>query len=70
MAGFTNRKTYNGVSYKVFVPENYNSNTEVLVYCHGGEDTDSNYATHFLNTNGGNTVVIFPTAIESFCETI
>lgn len=69
MAGFTNRKTYNGVSYKVFVPENYNSNTEVLVYCHGGEDTDSNYATHFLNTNGGNTVVIFPTANESFRET-
>ena len=69
MAGFTNRKTYNGVSYKVFVPENYNSNTEVLVYCHGGEDTDSNYATHFLNTTGGNTVVIFPTANESFRET-
>ena len=69
MAGFTNRKTYNGVSYKVFVPENYNSNTEVLVYCHGGEDTDSNYATHFLNTNGGNTVVIYPTANESFRET-
>ena len=29
MAGFTNRQTYNGVSYKVFVPENYNSNTEL-----------------------------------------
>ena len=69
MAGFTSRQTYNGVSYKVYIPENYNSNTEVLVYCHGGEDTDSNYATHFLKTSGGDTVVIFPTANERFRET-
>ena len=32
MAGFTNRQSYNGVSYKVYVPENCNANTEVLVY--------------------------------------
>ena len=68
MAGFTNRQSYNGVSYKVYVPENCNANTEVLVYCHGGEDTDSWYGSNFLKNNGGNTVVIFPTADQGFRE--
>lgn len=69
MAGFTSRQSYNGVSYKVYVPENCNANTEVLVYCHGGEDTDSWYGTDYLKQHGGDTVVIFPTADEGFRET-
>ena len=69
MAGFSNRQSYKSVSYKVYVPENCNANTEVLVYCHGGEDTNSDYATNYLNQFGGDTVIIFPTADQGFRET-
>ena len=69
MAGFSNRQSYKSVSYKVYVPENCNANTEVLVYCHGGDDTNSNYATNYLNQYGGDTVIIFPTADSGFRET-
>ncbi len=67
--GFTNRQSLNGVSYKVYVPDNYNSNTEVLVYCHGGGDYNADYATQYLNQYGGDTVIIFPTGDEGFRET-
>lgn len=69
MAGFTNRQSYNGVSYKVYVPENCNANTEVLVYCHGGGDYESWYGTDYLKQNGSDTIVIFPTGDAGFRET-
>ena len=69
MAGFTNRQSYNGVSYKVYVPENCNANTEVLVYCHGGGDYESWYGTDYLKHNGSDTIVIFPTGDAGFRET-
>lgn len=69
MAGFTNRQSYNGVSYKVYVPENCNANTEVLVYCHGGGDTESWYGSDYLKQHGSDTIVIFPTGDAGFRET-
>ena len=69
MAGFTNRQSLNGVSYKVYVPDNCNANTEVMVYCHGGGDFESWYGSNYLNQHGSDTIVIFPTGDAGFRET-
>lgn len=69
MAGFTNRQSLNQVSYKVYVPENVNPNTEVLVYCHGGGDYEAWYGSDYLKQNGSDTIVIFPTGDSGFRET-
>ena len=59
----------NGVQYKIYVPENYDANTPVAVYCHGGGDYQIDYPSAFLNQNGNNAVIIMPNAQDEYMET-